>query len=104
MNSEPPTQSDPLPVKSLCVFCGSRSGTNPVYGDVARELGRAMAEKKIRLVYGGGNIGLMGEIADAVLEAGGQVTGVIPNALVTRELAHAGVQDLRIVNSMHARK
>lgn len=89
---------------AVCVFCGSRSGKDPEYARAARELGWGLAERGWRLVYGGGNVGLMGVLADAVLERGGQVTGVIPDALMTRELAHASVQDMRIVPSMHARK
>jgi uncharacterized protein (TIGR00730 family) len=91
-------------IQSLCVFCGSRAGADPAYAAAARELGHALAAAGIRLVYGGGNVGLMGVIADAVLAGGGQVTGVIPSALVSRELAHAGVADMRITDSMHARK
>jgi len=91
-------------LESLCVYCGAKSGSNPVYATVAAELGRALAQQGTRLVYGGGNVGLMGVIADAVLEQGGQVTGVIPEALVSRELAHVRVLDMRIVRSMHARK
>jgi uncharacterized protein (TIGR00730 family) len=91
-------------IQSLCVFCGSKTGTNPVFHETARELGDALARQHLRLIYGGGNIGLMGVVADAVLAAGGEVTGVIPNALVARELVHVGVQDMRIVESMHDRK
>ena len=91
-------------LQSMCVFCGSKTGTNPAYAEAARELGTALARQGLRLVFGGGNIGLMGVVADAVLEAAGEVTGVIPNSLVARELAHVGVSDLRIVESMHARK
>jgi len=76
----------------------------PVYAAVAKELGEALATVGIRLVYGGGNVGLMGILADAVLSRGGEVTGVIPEALVSRELAHTGVLDMRIVRSMHERK
>ena len=89
---------------TLCVFCGSRTGSDPAFTQVAVELGTALAEGHIRLVYGGGNVGLMGVLADAVLAAHGQVTGVIPQSLVNRELAHAGVDDMRVVESMHARK
>jgi uncharacterized protein (TIGR00730 family) len=91
-------------IQSICVFCGSRHGDDPAFADVARELGRALVARKIRLVFGGGHIGLMGVVADAVLEQGGEVIGVIPEALVQRELAHPGVQDMRIVPTMHARK
>ncbi|RCS44785.1 TIGR00730 family Rossman fold protein [Bremerella cremea] len=89
---------------SLCVFCGSASGSRPVYTEVASELGRLLAQRKIRLVYGGGKVGMMGAVADAVLAAGGEVVGVIPGALVERELAHHGVNELIVVDSMHQRK
>ena len=87
----------------ICVFCASSSGNHPAFAQAARALGRLLAERHIGLVYGGGNVGLMGMIADAVLEAGGEVHGVIPRALVDRELAHTGTQ-LHVVESMHARK
>jgi len=90
--------------KRLCVFCGSQKGANPIYAEEARQLGRAMAGRGIELVFGGGHIGLMGVVADAVLEAGGQVIGVIPQGLVERELAHRGLTTLHIVKSMHERK
>jgi uncharacterized protein (TIGR00730 family) len=79
-------------------------GAKPEYAQAARDLGRLLAARKLRTVYGAGNIGLMGVLADAVLEAGGEVVGVIPETLVARELAHRGVADLRIVDSMHQRK
>jgi uncharacterized protein (TIGR00730 family) len=88
----------------LCVFCGSSAGRTPVYAAAARLLGVALARRGIGLVYGGGNVGLMGLVADATLAEGGHVTGVIPRALVDRELAHGGVSELRVVESMHARK
>jgi hypothetical protein len=91
-------------VKSLCVFCGSSEGRDPAFADAARALGRELAVRGVGLVYGGGNVGLMGVIADAALEAGGRVTGVIPRPLVDREVAHAGLTDLRVVGSMHERK
>ncbi|MBA2117784.1 LOG family protein YvdD [Planctomycetes bacterium FF15] len=91
-------------MESLCVFCGSASGSRPAYVQVAQQLGRLMAERKIQLIYGGGKVGMMGALADAVLAAGGEVIGVIPGALVERELAHHGVTDLIIVDSMHQRK
>jgi len=91
-------------VKRLCVFCGSNPGFNPAYREAATALGSLLAERHIELVFGGGHIGLMGAVADAVLRAGGHVIGVIPHALVARELAHTGIQDLRAVNSMHERK
>ncbi len=91
-------------VKRLCVFCGSSSGTDPRYADEARVLGRLLARRGWGLVFGGGHIGLMGVLADAVLQAGGEVVGVIPQALVDRELAHPGLTDLHIVGGMHERK
>jgi uncharacterized protein (TIGR00730 family) len=90
--------------KRLCVFCGSQMGFDPVYANEARQLGKAMVKRGIELVFGAGHIGLMGVIADAVLEAGGRATGVIPQNLVDRELAHQGLTSLRIVSSMHQRK
>ena len=91
-------------MRRVCVFCGSSVGTNPAYQETARTLGRLLAERGIGLVYGGGAVGLMGVIADATLEAGGSVIGVIPQALFDREIGHSGVTDLRIVDSMHTRK
>lgn len=91
-------------MKRLCVFCGSSHGRKPQYREAARQLGREMARRGIELVYGGGNIGLMGEVATAVLAAGGNVIGVLPRSMLERELAHSGIQDLRIVRTMHERK
>jgi len=91
-------------MKRICVFCGSNLGRRASYRKAAAEMGRLLAERGIGLVYGGGNVGLMGTMADAALEKGGYVTGVIPEALVQRELAHQGLQDLRVVRSMHERK
>jgi uncharacterized protein (TIGR00730 family) len=91
-------------MKRLCVFCGSSVGVNPAYAEVATALGTLLAQRGIGLVYGGGNVGLMGVIADAALAAGGEVIGVIPQALADREVAHHGVTELRIVDSMHTRK
>jgi uncharacterized protein (TIGR00730 family) len=91
-------------VQSLCVFCGSRQGLDPAYTKAARLLGTMLAEANIRLIFGGGHVGLMGVVSNAALEAGGDVIGVIPRSLVERELAHAGLTDLRIVGSMHERK
>jgi uncharacterized protein (TIGR00730 family) len=88
----------------LCVFCGSGFGINPVYVEETISFGTLMAEKGIDLVYGGGNTGLMGTLADAVLSAGGKVTGVIPRKLVERERAHQRLTELHIVNTMHERK
>lgn len=88
----------------ICVFCGSSPGLRPEYARAAREMGIALAEQGIGLVYGGGRVGLMGVVADAVMQAGGEVTGVIPEALMRREVGHAGITELRVVGSMHARK
>lgn len=91
-------------MKRVCVFCGSSVGAKAIYVDAAREMGRLIASKGIGLVYGGGDVGLMGVIADATLEAGGDVIGVIPRALADREIAHKGLTTLHIVDSMHTRK
>ena len=91
-------------MKSICVYCGSNPGAKPVYVERATELGRRLASEGLRLVYGGGRTGLMGAVADGVLAAGGQVTGVIPQQLVDMEVAHAGVTTLEVVGSMHERK
>lgn len=91
-------------IHRICVFCGSNTGTDPAYADAARQLGQLFAREGIGLVYGGGSVGLMGELADAVLAAGGEVTGVIPHALWAREIGHRGLTDLRIVDTMHERK
>jgi uncharacterized protein (TIGR00730 family) len=91
-------------MKRICVFCGSSLGAKTNYVKAAQELGEELARRGIGLVYGGGNIGLMGILADAALTAGGEVIGVMPQALTTKELAHRGLTDLRIVNSMHERK
>jgi uncharacterized protein (TIGR00730 family) len=88
----------------LCVFCGSNAGQDPVYIHMARALGEAMAHDGIDLVYGGASVGLMGAVADAVLAKGGHVTGVMPQALVDKEIAHRSLSDLRVVGSMHERK
>jgi uncharacterized protein (TIGR00730 family) len=91
-------------VKRLCVFCGSSPGARPAYREVAADLGRALARGGFGLVYGGSKVGLMGVLADAVLEARGEVVGVIPQALMKKELAHTGLTELRVVASMHERK
>lgn len=87
----------------ICVFCGSSPGARPAYREAAREVGRTLAERDLGLVYGGGAVGLMGVVADAALEAGGEVIGVIPRALFEREVGHTEV-DLRVVDTMHTRK
>ena len=91
-------------MKSICVYCGSNSGTKLIYSERAAALGDRVAKEGLRLVYGGGNVGLMGVVANAVLEAGGQVTGVIPKQLADLEVAHRGLTALEIVGSMHERK
>jgi uncharacterized protein (TIGR00730 family) len=91
-------------MRSVCVFCGSSAGRNPVYANEARALGAALAARGWTLVYGGGQVGLMGVLADAVLASGGRVIGVIPRALATKELAHAGLTELHVVETMHQRK
>tara|TARA_B100000686_G_C16628777_1_gene883437 strand:+ start:381 stop:965 length:585 start_codon:yes stop_codon:yes gene_type:complete len=91
-------------ISSLCVFCGSRKGTDPAHAKTARELGKVMAEKKIRLVYGGGRIGLMGIVADAVFNGNGQITGVIPDFLMHMEIGNDKVGELVITDNMHTRK
>ena len=91
-------------MKRVCVFAGSNLGARDEYSAVAQELGRALAQRELGLIYGGARVGLMGVVADAVLEASGHVTGIIPEALVSKEVAHAGLSDLRVVRSMHERK
>jgi len=97
-------QSTPRSLRSVCVFCGSSIGSRPEYAVAAAAVGRLLAERGIRVVYGAGNIGLMGVVADAALTAGGEVIGVIPQMLVDKELAHGRLAELRIVGSMHERK
>jgi len=91
-------------MKRICVFCGSTFGAKEQYKKAAQELGQLMAKKNIGLVYGGGNVGLMGEIANAVIKADGEAIGVIPNFMVEKELAHRQLTELKVVNSMHERK
>ena len=91
-------------LRRVCVFCGSRTGTQSVFREGAEALARELAARHIGLVYGGGAIGLMGVLADAMLASGGHVIGVIPRALAAREIAHAGLHELRVVASMHERK
>lgn len=91
-------------VLSVCVYCGSRSGARPEYTAAAREVGRAIGRRGGRLVYGGGKVGLMGEVADATLAHGGTVVGVIPESLMRREVGHAGLTELHVVTTMHQRK
>jgi uncharacterized protein (TIGR00730 family) len=91
-------------VRRLCVFCGSSPGDDPAFLAAAHALGTTLARSNIGLVYGGASIGLMGAVADAARAAGGEVIGVMPRALVDREIAHGGLDDLRVVDSMHERK
>lgn len=88
----------------LCVFCGSNAGAVPAFADAAARLGSALASREIALVYGGGNVGLMGILADSVIEHGGEAIGVIPEFLERAEVAHAGLTELHVVGSMHERK
>jgi uncharacterized protein (TIGR00730 family) len=91
-------------LRSIAVFCGSSSGVASTYREAAREVGQMLGQRAIRLVYGGGHVGLMGVVADACLNAGGRVIGVIPQALADKEVAHRGLTELRVVGSMHERK
>ena len=91
-------------IGALCVFCGSSPGRRPAYATAARLVGELLAQRQIALVYGGGNVGLMGILADACLGAGGKVVGVIPQALAQKEIAHAGLTEMHVVGSMHERK
>jgi hypothetical protein len=93
-----------LPALSICVYCGSRHGREPAYTAAARALGTAIGVRGWRLVYGGGQVGLMGVVADAVLAAGGQVVGVIPESLQKLEVGHLGLHELHVVPTMHVRK
>src|SRR6195952_6086439 len=91
-------------MKRVAVYCGSATPADPIYIETAREVGRTLAENGIGVVYGGGRLGLMGAVADSALEAGGEVIGVIPRALVDAEVAHRGCTELRVVENMHQRK
>lgn len=91
-------------ISRVCVFCGSSAGNRPIYQETAARLGTLMAERGIGLVYGGGCVGLMGVTAEAAMKAGGEVIGVIPGALVQREVAHNNITELRVVDTMHQRK
>ena len=93
-----------MPLRSVCVFCGSNSGARGIYAEAARAVGHAIARRGLNLVYGGAAVGLMGALADAALAAGGTVIGVIPKALVEREIAHSGLSEMHEVRSMHERK
>ncbi len=91
-------------MKNICIYCGSSAGATPEYASAARRLGQVLADQGVGLVYGGGRVGLMGIVADTVLEGGGQVIGVIPEALATEEVAHNGLTELHVVADMHQRK
>lgn len=91
-------------MNSICVFCGSHVGGDPAYLEAARKLGRELAEQKIRLVYGGADVGLMGMVANSCLESGGEVIGVMPKKLVDMEVSHNSLSEMHIVDSMHERK
>lgn len=91
-------------MRRICVFCGSKSGANPVYAAAAKTFGELLVQNNLGLVFGAGHVGLMGVVADAVLAAGGEVIGVIPQALVDKELAHPRVKEMHIVDTMHQRK
>jgi uncharacterized protein (TIGR00730 family) len=91
-------------MKSVAVFCGANFGNNPVYKTKSQELGKLLTEQNIQLVFGGGKVGLMGAIADSVLQHGGKVIGVIPQSLVEHEVAHASLTELHVVQTMHERK
>ncbi|MGP0063731.1 MAG: TIGR00730 family Rossman fold protein [Isosphaeraceae bacterium] len=91
-------------MKNICIYCGSSTGTRPEYAEAARRVGRVLADRGVGLVYGGGRVGLMGIVADAVLDAGGRVIGVIPDPLATEEVAHNGLTELHVVPDMHRRK
>ncbi len=91
-------------LRSVCVFCGARDGNDPSFAETARNFGKSLAEQGIRLVYGGGDCGLMGEVANSTMKNGGQVTGVFPVGLQTLESEHKGLSEIIIVDSMHERK
>jgi len=98
------SQSQPRPIQQIGVYCGSATGSNPAYAQAAAALGQLLAREKIALVYGGGKVGLMGVLADAVLAAKGEAIGVMPRSLVEKEIAHTGLTHLHVVESMHQRK
>ena len=93
-----------MALRRVCVYCGANPGRDPVYAEAARAMGAELARRGIGLVTGGGRVGLMGVVADAALAAGGEVTGIIPEALMRKELAHAGLTELVVTTSMHERK
>jgi len=91
-------------MKSICVYCGSNPGRQEAYSSAARDLAKSLVDRNLRLVYGGASVGIMGLIADSVLQLGGQAVGVIPDALVRKELAHTNLTELHVTQSMHERK
>jgi uncharacterized protein (TIGR00730 family) len=91
-------------INSICLFCGASPGSNPAYRDAAHRFGEVLAERNITLIYGGGSVGLMGVAADACLAKGGKVVGVIPRLLMEKEVGHAGVTEMHVVETMHERK
>lgn len=93
-----------MSLRRVCVFCGSSRGIRPEYAEAARNVGEELLSRGLELVYGGGNIGLMNVVADAVMQGGGRVIGVLPRGLESREVAHRGLTELRVVSSMHERK
>ena len=93
-----------MTLNSICVFCGASTGSNPIYTQAAETLGRTLAKNGVRLVYGGGAVGLMGVVADAAMAAGGEVIGIIPQSLKDAEVGHSGLTRLEVVDGMHARK
>lgn len=97
-------QENDTAVRNVAVFCGSNAGDDPAYADAAKKLGEVMAERQQTLIYGGGDVGLMGIIADTILARGGRAIGVIPTVLEEREVAHRGLTELRVVDGMHERK
>jgi hypothetical protein len=91
-------------LSSICVFCGSNGGAQPAYLEAAGAVGRGLAQRGVRVVYGGGKVGMMGAVADAARAAGGEVVGIIPQAIFDLEIGHTGIDELRVVGSMHERK
>jgi hypothetical protein len=91
-------------MQRICVYCGSSFGNQPIYAETAKAMGAAIAQRGLELVYGGGKVGLMGTVADAALASGGSVIGIMPKFLVDKEIAHRGLTELRVVDTMHARK
>ena len=104
MSQSLPSDDRPRSLRRICVFCGSNPGRRPEFAAAAREMGRVLVERGLGLVYGGGNVGLMGIVADTVLAGAGEVVGVIPEALMAREVGHAGLTELHVVRTMHERK